>query len=662
MTKNEAAADALKKAEAERQAKRRGAARLNKAMRKALAGMTPPDDLTVTQWAEAKRRLSAESAAEPGPWRTERTPYLREPMDAFTDPKVRHIVMVAASQVGKSEFLNNCIGYIIDEDPGSILFIHPTTIDAQEYSKLRIAPMLRDSPALRQKIAAPKSRDSHNTILQKAYPGGILTMCGSTEAHALASKPIRYVFGDERDRWATSAGNEGDPWDLAMARQTTFYNAKAVEVSTTTIKNASAIEAAYYTGTMERWNSKCPHCGEYHEIRWSDIRFEYDEIIVSHKKTYKVKKVYYTCPGCGCISTEAEMKRAPAKWIAENPEAYGQGTRSFWLNAFVSQWASWESIVLKYLNALGSTKKMQVVFNTCFGEPWEDRGDIEDEDSLLARREDYGKDKNGEPVELPPGVLVLTAGVDTQDDRMEYEIVGHGFFGETWGIEKGIVMGRPDDDATWNKLDEVVFDRVMRFENSVGLRVSMSFVDEGGHFTQSVRAQCNARISKKVFCIKGMPGQDKPYISPPKKQKIFVNQIAVGTCWQYQLGVDSGKEIIMDNLRVQTPGQKYCHFPKRDDYGSAYFAGLLSETKVYDPNKKQPWSWKKIPGHERNEPLDCRNYALAAFKALPKNLDEIDRQIKAASGVRVPAPPSANITPPKRRPAQRSRQKYYDDW
>ena len=657
MTKNEAAADALKKAEAERQAKRRGAARLNKAMRKALAGMTPPDDLTVTQWAEAKRRLSAESAAEPGPWRTERTPYLREPMDAFTDPKVRHIVMVAASQVGKSEFLNNCIGYIIDEDPGSILFIHPTTIDAQEYSKLRIAPMLRDSPALRQKIAAPKSRDSHNTILQKAYPGGILTMCGSTEAHALASKPIRYVFGDERDRWATSAGNEGDPWDLAMARQTTFYNAKAVEVSTTTIKNASAIEAAYYTGTMERWNSKCPHCGEYHEIRWSDIRFEYDEIIVSHKKTYKVKKVYYTCPGCGCISTEAEMKRAPAKWIAENPEAYGQGTRSFWLNAFVSQWASWESIVLKYLNALGSTKKMQVVFNTCFGEPWEDRGDIEDEDSLLARREDYGKDKNGEPVELPPSVLVLTAGVDTQDDRMEYEIVGHGFFGETWGIEKGIVMGRPDDDATWNKLDEVVFDRVMRFENGVGLRVSMSFVDEGGHFTQSVRAQCNARISKKVFCIKGMPGQDKPYISPPKKQKIFVNQIAVGTCWQYQLGVDSGKEIIMDNLRVQTPGQKYCHFPKRDDYGSAYFAGLLSETKVYDPNKKQPWSWKKIPGHERNEPLDCRNYALAAFKALPKNLDEIDRQIKAASGVRVPAPPSANITPPKRRT-----QKYYDDW
>ena len=632
--------------------------RLNAVIGKVLAGIKPPDDLTVTEWAERNRRLSAESAAEPGPWRTERTPYLREPMNAWTDPKIRHIVMVAASQVGKSEFLNNCIGYVIDQDPGSILFVHPTTIDAKEYSKLRIAPMIRDCPTLRKKVSDPKSRDSGNTILQKTYPGGILTMCGSTEAHALASKPIRYVLGDERDRWALSAGNEGDPWDLAMARQTTFYNAKSGEVSTPTVKNASAIEAAYATGTMERWKSRCPHCGEYHEIQWADIRFEHDEIIVAGKKTYKVRSVCYACPGCGCISTEAEMKRAPARWEADNPAAYEQGTRSFWLNAFVSQWASWESIILKYLNAIGSTRKMQVVYNTCFGELWEDRGDLEDEDSLMARREEY-------PAELPEGVLVLTAGVDTQDDRMEYEIVGHGHFGETWGIEKGIVMGRPDDDAVWAQLDELVFDRVLRFENGVGLKMSMSFVDEGGHFTQEVRMQCRARLGKKVFCIKGMPGSDKPYTAPPKKQKIIIKQTAVGTCWQYQIGVDSGKEVIMDNLRVQTPGAKYCHFPKRDDYGSGYFTGLLSEVKVYDPNKKQPWQWKKIPGHERNEALDCRNYALAAFKVLPKNLDEIDRRLKEAGGERAPAPVATPVMPPpaaKQRPKRRSRKKYYDDW
>ena len=633
--------------------------RLNRVVAKAMAGMLPPDDLTVTEWAERNRRLSAESAAEPGPWRTERTPYLREPMNAWTDPKVRHIVMVAASQVGKSEFLNNCIGYVIDQDPGSILFIHPTTIDAKEYSKLRIAPMIRDCPTLRAKVSDPKSRDSGNTILQKTYPGGILTMCGSTEAHALASKPIRYVLGDERDRWALSAGNEGDPWGLAMARQTTFYNAKSCEVSTPTVKNASAIEASYATGTMERWKSRCPHCGEYHEIRWADIRFDYDEKLIAGNKTYKVRDIYYICPGCGCISTELEMKNAPARWEADNPDAYDQGTRSFWLNAFVSKWASWESIILKYLEAIGNSRKMQVVYNTCFGELWEDRGDLQDEDSLMARREEYH-------AELPDGVLVLTAGVDTQDDRMEYEIIGHGHFGETWGIEKGLIMGRPDDDATWTKLDEMVFDRVLHFENGIGLKMSMAFVDEGGHFTQDVRLRCRERIGKKVFCIKGMPGPDKPYTAPPKQMKIVVKGRTIGKCWQYQLGVDAGKQIIMDNLAVQTPGSKYCHFPRRDDYGSAYFAGLLSERLVYKQNKRQPWQWEKIPGHERNEVLDCRNYAMAAFKALPADLDKIDRKLKEMSGVRRESVATPSVTAPAARPQVRQKnrplERYYDDW
>lgn len=601
--------------------------KLNRAISSSVSGMKPPDNVTVSEWAEKKRRLSSEASAEPGLWRTSRTPYLKEPMDAFTDPKVRHIVMVAASQVGKSEFINNTIGYVIDEDPGSILFIHPTTVDAREYSKLRIAPMARDTPVLRGKISDPKSRDSKNTILQKTYPGGILTLCGSTEAHALASKPIRYVFGDERDRWATSAGSEGDPWGLAMARQTTFYNAKSIEVSTPTIKGASAIASAYALGTMERWVSQCPHCEEFHEIRWKDIRYEYDEFENQGNKTYQVTNVYYICPGCGCISTETEMKKQPAKWQAENPEAYKNGTRSFWLNAFVSRWATWESIVLKYLNALGDSKKLQVVYNTCFGELWENRGDIEDEDSIMARREDYGTNEDGTPTELPEGVLVLTMGVDTQDDRLEYEVVGHGHFGETWGIKKGIIMGRPDTDEVWLKLDEVI-DHVYKFKDGLGLRISITFVDEGGHFTQDVRRQCRDRISKKVFCIKGIAGQDRPYTAPPKKQKIVVHGRTIGTCWQYQIGVDSGKQIIMDNLRVQQPGFKYCHFPKRDDYSTAYFKGLLSEHLVYKSDRRNPWLWEKIPGHERNEPLDCRNYAMAGFKALDADLDALDRKIK----------------------------------
>ena len=632
------------------------ASRLNAAIAKAIAGMKPPENLTVTEWADTKRRLSPESSAEPGPWRTYRTPYLQGPMDAFTDPKVRRIVMASASQVGKSELLNNIIGYIIDEDPGSILFIHPTTIDAKDYSKLRIAPMIRDCKSLRAKVADPKSRDSSNTILQKTFPGGILTMCGSTEAHSLASKPIRYIMGDERDRWAVSAGTEGDPWELAVARQITFYNSKAVEVSTPTIKNASAIEASFAAGTMERWCVACPQCGEYHNITFSDIRYDYEEKIVAGQKTYSVSNIRYICKSCGCISTESEVKKQPAKWIAENPDAYERGVRSFWLNAFVSPWASWESTILKYLQAIGNTKKLQVVYNTRFGELWEDRGDLEDEDSLMMRREEY-------EAELPEGVLVLTCGVDTQDDRLEFEVVGHGHFGETWGIKKGIIMGRPDDNETWKQLDDIL-DHVYCFKSGAGLRISMTFVDEGGHFTQDVRLQCRARLSKKVFCIKGRGGDGIPYTSPPRKQKIIVNGKSLGTCWQYQLGVDAGKQLIMDNLRVQSKGSKYCHFPRRDDYGSAYFKGLLSERLAYKPERKSPWIWEKIPGHERNEALDCRNYAMAAFKALPVDLDAIEQRLKAAASDNYkPAPAPMPVKKPvKKKTRGTTHNKYFDDW
>ena len=632
--------------------------RLNKLLTKVLAGMQPPEDLTVSEWAEKKRRLSPESSAETGPYRVSRTPYLREIMDAFTDPKVRREILVSSSQVGKSELENNIIGYIIDQDPSSILFIHPTTIDAKEYSKLRIAPMIRDTPALRRKISPSKSRDSGNTILQKTYPGGILTLCGSTEAHALASKPIRYVIGDERDRWAQSAGKEGDPWKLAMARQITFYNAKAVEVSTPTIKGDSAIADSFYEGTMERWCVKCPHCGEYHDIDFfKNIRYEAEEFTVQGKAQYRVKNILYLCTSCACTSTEAEIKRQPAKWIAENPDAYQRGVRSFWLNSFVSPWASWESTILEYLYAQGDTAKMQVVYNTRFGQLWENRGDTQDPETMLKRREAYD-------AELPEGVLVLTAGVDTQDDRFEYEIVGHGHFGETWGIEYGVIMGSPDDPATWDSLDMMVFDRVLRFKDGLGLKVSRSFVDEGGHFTEQVRKRCRDRIRKKVFCIKGFIGPDRPFTEKPKKMKIIVNNRYLGTCWQYQLGVDSGKQTIMDHLRVESPGPKYCHFPLRDDYGLAYFNGLLSEHLVPEGKTRQRWIWDKIPGHERNEPLDCRNYALAAFRTLPVNLDAKDRQLQRARGKAVEAPPAAEPSPASPAPKKRkdALERYFNEW
>ena len=632
------------------------AEKLNAAISGTIASFTPPEDITVTQWADKKRRLSPESSAEPGPWRTSRTPYLKEPMDSVTDPKVKLLVMVASSQVGKSEFELNSIGYIIDQDPGSILYIQPTIDDAKKFSKLRVAPMVRDCRTLRSKVADPKSRDSNNTILQKSFPGGMLTICGSNSASALASTPVRYVIGDELDRWAGSAGKEGSPWELAKARQTTFYNAKSLAVSTPTIKGHSAIADLFSTGTQERWHHRCPECGEYHDIVFNDIRFEYDTTEIRGKKHYTVRSVSWVCPSCETPHSEREMKAQPAKWVAANPAAYANGVRSFWLNAFSSPWASWASLILAYLEALGNSEKLQVVYNTKFGELWEDRGDLEDEETIMGRRETYD-------AELPDGVLVLTCGVDTQDDRLEYEVVGHGRWGEKWGIKRGVIMGRPDTADVWQALDDIV-DHQYSFANGVKLKISTTFVDSGGHYTQDVYSACRDRMYRKVFAIKGRGGEGVPYTSPPKKTNIVIKGRYIGQCWLYTLGVDSGKQSIMDSLRVREPGAKYYHFPKNQDlgYGPEFFTGLLSERLVYKQGRQNPWVWEKIPGHERNEALDCRNYANAAFKATGVDLDAIARRLSAlADGGKKPPPKRQAAQPqPKRKTGGIDR--YFNEW
>lgn len=627
--------------------------KLNACLAKILSGMKPPEDLTVSQWADKNRRLTSESSAEVGKWRTSRTPYMFDILDSFTDPLIEHIVVVAASQVGKSETINNMVGYCIDQDPGPILLIQPTIDDVKRYSEMRIAPMIRETRCLKRKVADPKSRDAANTKRQKSFPGGVLVMTGSNVAHDLSSMPIRYVFGDERDRWATSAGSEGDPWELAVARTRTFYNKKMVEVSTPTVKGASAIENSYNLGTMERWKTQCPHCGEYVEITFDNIRFEYDAAENGDKKIFHISEIFYVCPECGGISDEHTMKSQPAKWVATVPEAREHHkTRSFWLTAWVSPWATWESIILQFLQAGTDSAKLQVVYNTQFGELWEERGDMATEDDVMARREVY-------EAEVPDGVLLLTCGVDTQDDRLEYEVVGHRRFGETWGIKKGVILGRPDTEEVWERLDDVLSHKY-KFKSGVSLQISLTFIDEGGHFTQEVRQHCLARQYDHVFAIKGANRPDIPYTAPPKKQKIVVNGKVIGQVWVYEIGVNAGKQKIVDNLRVQSPGANYCHFPLRDDYGKQFFKQLMSEHLAYVPKLKHPWQWQKIPGHERNEAFDIRNYNLAACEMLSPDWDEIEQKLRTAK------PGEDNAPVPRKekkaKPRKRRKSEIYDDW
>lgn len=628
---------------------------LNRTVARAVRGFEPPEDVTVDVWADRHRRLSSSTSAEAGPWRTERTPYLREPMRAVTDPDVRKIVMVAASQVGKTELELNALGYIIDQDPGGVLYVHPTLNDARDFSVRRIAPMLKDSPALAGKVRAVQAgRGESSTTLRRTFPGGILILAGSNVPSSLASNPMRYVIGDELDRWAAEAGDEGDPWKLAEARTTTFFNAKLLAVSTPTVKGASKIDELYRGGTCERWCHRCPECGAWHEVRFDDIRFKPVRRGGPGEESWDVEgDVEWACPSCGCVIGEGAMRRQPARWVAARPEALASARcRSFWLNAFASPWVAWRDIAVEFLNAKSDPKKLKVVYNTKLGQLWEDRGDLETEDEMMARREDYGTRADGTPVELPEGVLVVTVGVDTQDDRLEYEVVGHGRWGETWGVEKGVIAGNPADRAVWERLDGVTR-RIYRYADGAGLRPSLTCVDSGGHRTQQVYEACRERWPQRVVAIKGKGGESVPYTSPATKVPIRDK----GTwTWLYTVGVDAGKSDIMSSLKVQEPGARYCHFPLRREagYDMGFFNGLLSERLVHKPNGGVGWA--KLPGHKRNEALDCRNYALAALNILNPDWDALERARKA---------PKAAPQSPPRRHRKRSAKRGgigYDDW
>lgn len=642
--------------------KRRRMRAVDRTFSKSFASYRPPEDLTVSQWAEQYRVLSRESSAESGPWNNDRTPYLVDVMDAFTDSRVRRITFVSSAQCGKSECILNMIGYIIDQDPGSTMYIQPNIDDAKKFSKLRIAPMIRDSVRLRRKVSDVKGRDSSNTTLQKAFPGGMLTMVGSNSPAALASTPVRYILGDERDRWALSAGTEGDPWKLAEARTTTYYNAKLVDVSTCTVKGASPIAEAYEQGTQERWKHQCPHCGEWHEIEFDNIKFDFDTVKAGRKTDYVIKSINWCCPGCGCLSNEDTMRGQPTKWVPDNPAALAKGHRSFWLNGFASPWQPWRKIIYAFLEARKDPRKLQVVYNTMLGKLWTDREDLEDEDAYLARREDYGTRDDGTPVDLPPGVLVLTCGVDTQDAFFSYEVVGHGFYGETFGIKKGVIMGDPNDDETWFKLDDVL-DKVYKFEDGRGLTISMTCIDSGGHKTQSVYKHCRDRLSKRVFAIKGQGGDGVPFTKPPSKVNIVVNGKAVAKTFLYVLGVDAGKATIMSNLKVDEPGPKYCHFPKGEErgYDFNFFTELLSERLVQKTDRgRTRWAWERIPGVQHNEALDARNYAMAAFRILDPNLDAVSdrlRKLRVGEGANLAAPAAR-----KKKSGVVKRREQVDEW
>lgn len=592
-------------------------------------GLKPLPKTSVSNWADDHRMLSSGISAEPGKWKTSRAPYQKDIMNAFTEPGIHRVVVKSSSQIGKSDMMNNVIGRFAHLDPCAIMMIQPTIDMAQDYSKTRIAPMIRDTKVLNNLFYDVKSRDANNTILSKVFPGGRLIMCGANSPAGLASRPIRILLADEVDRFPDSAGTEGDPVNLAAKRMTTFWNSCMGLFSTPTNEGTSRIDEEYLAGTQEEWQHKCPNCGEYHLLRHIDMTVDYKEIKTpSGKKTVIVNDVKWRCPHCGFSFSEKEMKQTQQKYISQNSDALKNGIRSFFVNGFTSPWMTWTKIMREWLEAKGDPEREKVIMNTVFGESYKQKGAFEDEQIFLRRRESYG-------AELPDGVLLLTAAIDTQDNRLEYEVVGWGKEEECWGIRKGIVLGAPNQARTWKEIDNIL-DKTYHFADGKGLKVVRTFIDSGGHYTSDVYNYCQKNFHKQRFAIKGRGGPGIPLIYKIAKANNAKAPLIL-------LGVDDGKQQIMDRLSIDSPGPLYFHFPQDEGikelsnrgYDDLYFKGIISEhKKVYKRNGvlREVWETTK---NVRNEPLDLRNYNLACMKSLKPDWVKLEMLVNGMSETEV---------------------------
>lgn len=605
------------------------------------AGLRPDPVLKVSEWADRYRVLPQRAAAEPGRWRTSRTPYLREIMDRLSpgDP-TQIVVLMKGSQLGGTEAGNNWLGFLIDCSPGPIMMVQPTVEMAKRVSKQRIAAMIEDCPRLRKKVSDARSRDSGNTILAKEFPGGILVITGANSAVGLRSMPVRNLFLDEVDGYDADVDGEGDPVELALKRTATFRrNRKVFIVSTPTVKELSRIERAFQRSDQRRYHVPCPFCGTMAPLLWRNIEWPKDH----------PEQAAYRCGACQELVPEHHKTAMleHGRWIAQ---AEGDGvTAGYHLSALYSPlgWYSWGEMARDFLVAKHEgPEKLKTWVNTCLGETWEESGETVDEDSLLARREEY-------PAEVPLPVLVLTAGVDVQDDRLEVEVVGWRTGEESWGIAYQVLWGDPDTppgdpDSPWTQLDDLLTSTWER-EDGARLRTVCCCIDSAGHRTEAVYRYVKDRQGRRVFATVGRAGVGRPIISAPAPKRQGQSKRPVKL---FTVGVDEAKGILFSRLKGREPGPGYCHFPVGAGYGPEYFLQLTAEKRVIRYIKGFPKAeWIKT--RARNEALDCRVQAHAALCLLNPHWRALERRLGVKRADAVARPQDEEPTPTETKPPAR---------
>lgn len=566
----------------------------------------PEPLLTVSEWADEHRVLSRKSSSEPGRWRTDRTPYLREIMDCLSVfHPCKKVVFKKASQIGGTECGNNWLGYVIDHAPGPMLLVQPTVDLSKRNSRLRVEPLIEESPSLKSKTKSLKSRDSSNTVLQKDFEGGTLVMTGANSAAGLRSMPARYIMFDEIDAYPRDVEGEGSPVSLALARSRTFSRRKAFFCSTPTFDGDSIIDDEFELSDKRFFKVPCPECKKFQVLEFKHL--EWPES--------KPEEAQYCCKHCGVLIDEKFKTKmlSGGKWVKTNPESKTPG---FHINSLYSPvgWFSWGEIASDYVEAKKQfeqekkTEKMKTFTNTVLGLSYKEPGDAPEWKRLYFRREQF---KLGV---VPSGAMFLTCGVDVQKDRLEAEVIGWAPGFENWSVDYQVFNGETSDEKVWGDLANYL-EKTFETEEGGAMPIQLCAIDSGFN-TQHVYNFCRKYPPTRVVPVKGV--DDLPVlIAQPRQVDVKVKgkpKVRRGVQF-WKVGVNHIKAELYGWLKADPPldGEQmpngFCHFP---EYDEEYFKQLCSERAVIRRDRKNRNIIEWVKSRERNEALDVRIYNRAA--------------------------------------------------